>query len=392
MITEVAVIGAGPAGLTAARVAASEGFNTTVFEEHHRVGVPCHCAGMLSVEGLEKLGVAPGSFVQNTVYGGRVYAPDGSCVEIRDRRPRAYIIDRSVFDQTLADYARDAGADIHLNHRVDGLSLGGATPRLKLGEAAVDPRVVLDCEGATGRLIAAAGYPAQATGLIHGFNTELEAEVDSDLVELWFSEENSKGLFTWVIPLQEGRVRCGLGTMRQGGLESLKRFVWKRFGVEAGRVSSGFICTGGPVPRTVYPGALLVGDVAGQVKATTGGGVVIGGLCAGIAGKAAAGYLEGVDSLGSYERAWRREYEFELKSMHALRRFMNRLSDERLNRLLHGVEDAGLMDSFRSLVEEGDMDMQSGVISRALSNPGILAALLKLTGRVALDELLALFR
>ncbi len=55
MRTEAAVVGAGPAGLIAARELAGRGFEVKVFEEHTIIGEPNHCAGILSVNGLKRL-------------------------------------------------------------------------------------------------------------------------------------------------------------------------------------------------------------------------------------------------------------------------------------------------------------------------------------------------
>lgn len=57
MRAEAVVVGAGPAGLIAAREIASRGYDVKVFEEHPEVGVPNHCAGLVSVDGLDRKSV-----------------------------------------------------------------------------------------------------------------------------------------------------------------------------------------------------------------------------------------------------------------------------------------------------------------------------------------------
>ena len=49
------VIGAGPAGLLAAKEIALKGYSVGVMEEHPKVGEPDHCAGLLSISGLKSL-------------------------------------------------------------------------------------------------------------------------------------------------------------------------------------------------------------------------------------------------------------------------------------------------------------------------------------------------
>ncbi len=107
MGSDALVVGAGPAGLLAAKEIASKGFSVKILEEHNRVGVPSHCSGLISIEGLRRIGVeASEKFVQNEIVcGGRIYSPDGQCIEIRDTRPRAYVVDRAALDQHLAEKA-----------------------------------------------------------------------------------------------------------------------------------------------------------------------------------------------------------------------------------------------------------------------------------------------
>ena len=396
MKTEAAVIGGGPAGLLAAEAISSHGFDVTVFEEHQRIGYPVHCAGMVSVEGMKRLGVKPdSSFLQNTVYGGSVFSGDGTCITIRDRKPRAYIIDRGQFDGYLAERAVKCGVDIRTGTRVDRLLFKRKTASgLVFDGDEVGSKVVIDAEGVGGRILQRSGISHKMEGVLKGFNAELTVEgVDPELVEVWFSQETAKDFFTWVIPLGEERVRCGLATSREDGLEHLKEFIEKRFGIKAPKtVQSGLVCSGGPVGRTVFPGLILVGDVAGQVKPTTGGGVVIGGLCAGIAAEVAVRALdEGVEahSLDQYEEEWRSRYGSELQTMLFMRRLANTLDDERMNRMFHAFKEEGIEGSFTRLVENGDMDMQADVIKRALTDPAILGALVKSLGRLAVSELSA---
>ena len=394
MKTEAAIIGAGPAGLFAAEVIARHGYGVDVFEEHKRVGYPVHCAGMVSVEGFKRLGIEPDPvFHQNTVYGGRVYSSDGSCITIRDRKPRAYIIDRGRFDVHLAERALDCGAVINTGRRVEKLLFKDeAASGLILKKSDVSADVIIDAEGAGGRLLSRSSINTNQEGIIQGFNVELDVnDVEPDMVEVWFDQMIAKDFFTWVIPLGENRVRCGSATSRNDGAEKLKKFVERRFKQDMPKHHAGLVCTGGPVNKTVYPGLMLVGDVAGQVKPTTGGGVVMGGLCAQIAGKTATKTLNGECSLDEYEKEWRELYGSELQTMLYLRRLLNSQDDERMNRIFHAFIEGDLETKFTALVEEGDMDMQGEIIKRALTDPTILGALAIAIGRFAVSELLSVF-
>ena len=89
MRTEAAVVGAGPAGLIAARELARRGVEVKVFEEHPVIGEPNHCAGILSVEGLRRLGVEPDNrFIRHEIRGGTAFSPNGTGIRITCSRTR----------------------------------------------------------------------------------------------------------------------------------------------------------------------------------------------------------------------------------------------------------------------------------------------------------------
>jgi geranylgeranyl reductase family protein len=395
--SEVAVVGAGPAGLIAAEVISSKGYITTVFEEHRMVGVPDHCAGIISVEGFDRLGIPlDDRFYMNTIVGGRLYSADGTCLEIRDRKPRAHIIDRGGFDGYLADAAVDSGIDLRTSTRVKDIVLTKkGVVGVITGDYMVRSDVLINAEGPGGRLMARAGYSTGQEGILNGFNVDLSGvDVESDMVEVWFNDEASKGFFTWVAPLGGDRVRVGLASQIGDGYVALNKFIEKRFNVtDVPQISAGRVCTGGPVRRTAYPGMLLVGDVAGQVKPTTAGGVVIGGLCSLLAGESASLFIEGGKqaSLDWYEREWKRLYGHELSTMLTLRRLLNGMGDERMSRMFRAFKEEGMGPRIASLIEDGDMDMQADIIRRAFMDPVLLGVMAKVVGRVLLGEILAFF-
>jgi digeranylgeranylglycerophospholipid reductase len=392
MGSDALVIGAGPAGLLTAKEIASRGFSVKVLEEHARVGVPSHCAGLISVEGLGRIGIeASGEFVQNTITGGRIYSPDGQCVEISDSRPRAHVIDRAALDQHIAEMAVDAGVELVLGRRVERLTLSGGGVAGASGTGwTEETRLTIDAEGPSRRLAKEAGFVNGRRTPLLGVNTEIACEVDPAMVEVWFGRETAPGFFAWVIPTSGQQARIGLATNEGDPTRLLAKFVKRRFGnVAYPPPRAGQVLVDGPVSKTVFPGMLLVGDAAGHVKPTTGGGVVLGGLCAIEAGKSAVTALESDDitKLGSYEEAWRRLYGSEFRSMQTLRNLADRVSDARTNRFFRAFSDAKLVDRVNELVAKGDMDMQEEVIRRALSEPRIVKAAIGGLGRLAFAEL-----
>lgn len=399
MSTEAAIVGAGPAGLLAARELARRGFEVEVFEEHPVVGEPSHCAGVLSVEGLKRLGVDPRQdFVQQEVRGGTVYSPGGTAIRISGSRTRAYVVDRAAFDRHLADSAREEGARIETGRRVTGLHVvDGRVCGVETRGTTKQANLVIDCEGAGGSLARGLGLPRPSEGILSGVNAEVSGvDLEPGMVEVWLGEGLTPGLFAWVIPTGERAARCGLACGRGDADERLRAFLERRFGgVARSQTRMWPVLTGGPVERTFTDGLLLVGDVAGQTKPTTGGGVVLGGLCAIEAARAAAEALEAEDFsagfISRYERYWKAALGKEFSSMLSVRRFMNKIPDGRMDRLFGSLKRSGLESTLEGLVESGDMDMQSGVLSAVFKSPVLLRVSAEVLGRMALGELRALF-
>ena len=381
--TDILVIGAGPAGLIAAREAATRRADVVVLEEHEEIGNPCHCAGLLSLKGLERLGApADGAYVQNKVRGARFFSPSGLTFTIEKNEPVACVIDRSIFDRFLAQKTAEAGARISLNEQAKSIELGEKDTAIQSENKKFHAKMVIDAEGASSRIIKDTGLkPINHDSLVPGIQCDLEnVGVDPEYVEVHFGNRTAPRFFAWVIPLSENKARVGLGCKGESPKERLDEFVRRRFGIEKnlgrGDIRSGLIITGGPIDRTFSDRFLVVGDIAGQVKPTTGGGVILGGLCASIAGRIAAEAVDCGDCatsfLGRYETLWKDELGKDFRLMLLARKVVNRLSDKAMDKLFNAVIEENLQGIFSA---EGDIDFQSTVILKMLKKKEILGVL-----------------
>jgi digeranylgeranylglycerophospholipid reductase len=115
------------------------------------------------------------------------------------------------------------------------------------------------------------------------------------------------GGYAWVIP-KRGCANVGLGTWQhfRGRLDALFGTFTDRLGLPRRRGTGGYVPVLGPVARTVSGKAVLVGDAAGHVMATNGGGINVAMICGRLAGETAADHVLAGLPLSAYEERWRR--------------------------------------------------------------------------------------
>ncbi|KAF5414212.1 MAG: Digeranylgeranylglycerophospholipid reductase [Candidatus Methanogaster sp.] len=408
---DVVVVGAGPAGCLAAKYAAKNGAKTLLIEEHASIGSPVQCAGLLSTSAIRECEVVLDSGF-HPITGAFVYAPNGRRIRISGGEIKAYVVDRRIFDRTLAENAIRSGADILMRTRAVGITIDkearGRGRRRILhvlieGEPdVIEADVVIGADGIQSRIARWAGLDTPETVLSGAQVSTIYDFEDPRFVEI-FPGSCAPGFFAWAIPYH-GSARIGLavrpisgsvpvaksgvdlgpGVMQESAWAHLKRLIAKH-PVVSEKCDPGIagIALGGipiSVPQqTAAEGLLIVGDAAGQVKPTSGGGVYPGAMCAKIAGKVAAdAVLEGdtsVRRLSEYDKLWKGRIGRELAIGRRINGWMARISDSEINRVIGVLDDDELLDL---ITRYGDMDHPSVVVRKLLMNRKSMGAFLKM--------------
>jgi digeranylgeranylglycerophospholipid reductase len=360
----ISVVGGGPAGCIAAKYCARE-HDTVLFEPQKRDERRVQCSGLLSRSGLKLLDIDPSSgsaksFIQNSVRGAKVYSSRGGLLLVDGGADKAYVTDRRAFDNLLLDEALSAGAVLK-NETIDKKNIGDIRSRSE--------RIIL-ATGTNYNLHKNLNINAPCE-FVYGAQYEMKVECDPDYVEMYL---NVPGFFSWIIPVDD-HARVGLCSLDNPvpHMDDFIKKLQKNKRLKDPQIRAknyGIIPMYNPRLRTEFPKISLVGDAAGHVKATTGGGVILGGLAARNAG-----------AIG-YERLWRKEIGKELYLHLRVRRFLNNLSDRNTDKLIR------LLAENRDLIErKGDMDMASHLLKGFIGRPAFMAKFILQAPAHLLDQI-----
>lgn len=356
MIHDVVIAGGGPGGLYAGASLARRGFDVVLCEEHADIGLPVHCTGVLAHDALAEFGIDADS-VLNDLTTVRFHSPSGATISYTTPSVEAIVVDRLAFDRGLAMSARRAGVRLMSGSRVTDVSVdeGGATFCTRDGRTVRARACVLAC-GATYSLQRRFGL-----GLPKSFLQSAQAEVPCDRlhdVEVHFGSNVAPSGFGWAVPVARPdgpHVRVGVMSGRDAArhFERLLAAVAPRWGasrsVEGGPRQK--LLPLAPIDKTFSDRLLVLGDAAGLVKPTTGGGIYYSLVSAAIAADVLASALGrndlGEGALSEYERRWRKRLSGELEAQLALRRVAERLTDEDIDGLFELARTDGIMPILR---------------------------------------------
>ena len=305
---QILVVGAGPAGSSAALAAAREGARVLVVERRPVIGVPVRCAEYIPAPLIGEVGQEKGFIVQ-PIKGMRTILPSG---EIKEMRAPGFTIRRDLFDQILARRAGEAGARILLSSGVVSRRGDEVVVRERGGAlSGIRAEVIIGADGPHSTVARWTGEPNR--NLIPAVQATVPLTREMKFTEVYFKREIYGG-YGWVFPKgREANVGLGMKRLNPKGLSlsmALKGFL---AGLkEDGKIRGGASrSTAGWIPaeplRSPRQGNLLLaGDAAGHTHPITGAGIAQAVISGKMAGKWAARAVRrgDLDLLSRYETEW----------------------------------------------------------------------------------------
>lgn len=352
--TDVLVVGAGPAGSSAAKYAAKGGAEVLLIDKKSEIGTPKRCAEGVSKNGLKKLGIKPDSrWIAAEMDRVRLISPSGIDVWLNPENVKfpetGYTLERKVFDKHMAMDAVRAGSQIMVKTLAKELTSQDnyVLVKAKNMDKRIDikAKIIIGADGPESRV----GRWAGLKSTTRAKNMESGAQFEMVGVELEYKRATefyfgnvAPGGYAWIFPKGEDIANVGLGVINtmtsRSAYEHLLDFI-KNCDATKNAVpvefNVGGVPVGGPLKNLVTDSAMIVGDAAGQVNPFTGGGIISGMQAGLIAGEVAANAIENgncsYESLKEYEKRFQEEIGNSFKKYLMAKEYLLSLSDKELD-------------------------------------------------------------
>ena len=355
---------------------AESGLSVAVFEQNSEIGKDVVCSGVMSKEAFSRYDL-PQKAIVGRLKEADLFSPGGSCISYVHPEEAVIVVDRHVFDKGLAEVSIAKGAEIWLNTRVSALSVSDnyveASLKSEEGQTKVFAHIGVIATGVRYTLQTTLGL-GRPKKIIKGLQLEILTE-DIERLRLYWGGKYSTGFFGWAIPLTGGRTKVGVMTEGHGvdGINRILSEIGKyteicseRNGVKRRGIAFGTI------PRSYSDRIIVIGEAAGQIKTTTGGGIYYGLISAELASEVIKkafknGSLK-AESLSEYEKKWRKILGKEIVIGEYLHKFYSKLSDKSLDELFVAAKEDGLLPF---IAKNGKFDWHTNAIIKIFRSPNL---------------------
>lgn len=333
------IIGGGPIGSYTARELSKKGFKVCLFEQKGRIGEDVICTGVISTNCFERFDL-PLDSVLTKIKSFTFVSPENQRLEYIAPKTFAYVVDRELFDRKLSEDAKKNGVEFSLGTNVKGIEKYRKYYKINANGVSYLGKFLIIATGIKYYLQKNLGFdiPPQ---FLYGSQIELPKSINNSNIEIYISQKYVPGSFAWVVPVNEDKARIGM-ILEKNSKIFLKRFLKNRMMLEHEMLHQNRIYVKpiayGPVKKSVYERILIVGEAAGQVKTTTGGGIFTGLLCANIAVDYISRALKNGRSLDEYDITWRSVLSSEFEIGKEIRRVASRINDRTIERLFSFVK------------------------------------------------------
>ena len=362
MYYDVVVAGGSVAGLLSAREISSRGFSVLVIEEDYEIGTPEHCGGLVSIAGLEELGIIPfRKTFDHMMESAEIKSPNGKSFTINSKKQKVVEISRRELDKQIAFQAQKNGTEIKVRTSFQEITNTG----IRTNEENIDCKIFVDARGVSSLI------HKDRTGILSSAQYEIYANwIKKGKVEVIFDQEKYPGFFAWVIPSDEGKGKVGVAGKGINVSDTLNEILKEKGKYSTIRKIFAPIWIKGPIEKFVDGKTVIVGDAAGQAKPTTAGGIFTSGMGGVFAGQAISKFLKTneISHLQEYQKRWTERFGKEFDKQLLARKILERLDNQTINKLFESITP----EITNEISEKDDFDFHTSSIIKLLGIKGSL--------------------
>ena len=362
MYYDVVVAGGSVAGLLSAREISSKGFSVLVIEEDYEIGTPEHCGGLVSIAGLEELGIIPfRKTFDHMMESAEIKSPNGKSFTINSKKQKVVEISRRELDKQIAFQAQKNGTEIKVRTSFQEITNTG----IRTNEENIDCKIFVDARGVSSLI------HKDRTGILSSAQYEIYANwIKKGKVEVIFDQEKYPGFFAWVIPSDEGKGKVGVAGKGINVSDTLNEILKEKGKYSTIRKIFAPIWIKGPIEKFVDGKTVIVGDAAGQAKPTTAGGIFTSGMGGVFAGQAISKFLKTneISHLQEYQKRWTERFGKEFDKQLLARKILERLDNQTINKLFESITP----EITNEISEKDDFDFHTSSIIKLLGIKGSL--------------------
>jgi digeranylgeranylglycerophospholipid reductase len=362
---DVVVVGAGPAGSSAAFSAAKSGMRVALVEKEEVVAQTVRTSGVTWMDSVEEFGIPKHCYNPIKNY---VFCSPNNEATIRSSVPKAAVLDVRKTYRWLAEKAQRQEVELFLNTAVVGATRKSSGILLSTSNEDIEfsSKIVIDASGFQTVVAKSLGLVSQWRRFGAGAEYEVEAEtVDPDTWYLMVGQQYSPAGYAWIFPLGKNIVRIGVGVGKPESTadptEILKEIIDKKLGpiAKIGKITPiefhyGLIPNDGLSRKTAYDNLILVGDSAGQANPLVLEGIRYAIRFGKKAGEVAASAISSGDvsekALMPYEESWKKAVLAKINSASKVQSRWLGLSDAEWDRELDIIKELSV-DEFLDFIK-----------------------------------------
>ena len=355
---DVVVVGGGPAGSSAAHMAAKNGCTVALIEKEKEIAETVRTSGVTWISDINEFGIPKDCY--NPIKKFSFCSPK-NYVTIADDVAKAAVLDVRKTYRFLSTRAKSSGSELFTSTNVSEVlkdSSGkcvGVVAKSQGKLIQFNAKVVIDASGFTSIVAKELGYVTQWKKFGAGAEFEVKTEkLEYDNWWLMVGQEYSPAGYAWIFPTSKNTARIGVGvgkpdsdvdpTVRLNELIDKKIGPIKDLGnIEKIEFHYGLIPNDGLSRKTVYDNLILVGDSAGQANPLVLEGIRYAIRFGEVAGKVAADAIKNNNtteaSLIPYEKEWKKAIESKINSAVKVQNRWVGLSDDEWDKELDIINE-----------------------------------------------------